>query len=61
MSNQPERRVTRGCFGIIIVALCALFINAWQTGWSYATIGLLVVLVGAIVAVVTINILERKR
>lgn len=61
MSDQPERRVTRGCIGIIIVTLCALLINAWQTGWSIATIVLLVVLVGAIGAVIAVNVLERKR
>lgn len=61
MSDQPERRVTRGCIGIIIVTLCALLINVWQTGWSIATIVLLVVLIGTIGAVIAVNVLERKR
>lgn len=61
MSDQPERRVTRGCIGIGIVALSALFVNAWQTGWSAVTIALIIVLIAAIVAAVAINVVERKR
>lgn len=61
MSDQPERRITRGCIGIAIVALSALFVNAWQTGWSVATIALIVVLVAAIIAAIAINVVERKR
>ncbi len=61
MSDQPERRVTRGCIGIVIVALSALFVNAWQTGWSTVTIALIVILGAAIVAAIAINIVERKR
>lgn len=61
MSDQPERRVTRGCIGIIIVAFCALFINAWQTGLSIATIALIVILIATIVAAVVVNVIERKR
>jgi hypothetical protein len=61
MSDQPERRVTRGCIGIAIIALSALFVNAWQTGWSTVTIALIVVLLAAIVAAIAINVVERKR
>jgi hypothetical protein len=61
MSDQPERRVTRGCTGIAIIALSALFVNAWQTGWSTVTIALIVVLLAAIVAAIAINVVERKR
>jgi hypothetical protein len=53
--------VTRGCIGIAIIALSALFVNAWQTGWSTVTIALIVVLIAAIVAAIAINIVERKR
>ncbi|MDW8147571.1 MAG: hypothetical protein RMJ48_14940 [Roseiflexaceae bacterium] len=60
MSDQPERRVTRGCIGIVIVALSALFVHARQTGWSVATIALIAVLIAAIVAAIAINIVERK-
>ena len=61
MSDQPERRETRGCIGIGIVALRALFVNAWQTGWSVVTIALIIVLISAIIAAIAINIVERKR
>lgn len=61
MSDRPERRVTRGCIGIAIAALSALFVNAWQTGWSAVTIALIAVLAAAIVAAIAINIVERNR
>ncbi|HMO59914.1 MAG TPA: hypothetical protein PKA05_23250 [Roseiflexaceae bacterium] len=46
--DEPERRVRRGCIGMIVICLSALFVVAGQTGMSWATILLLVILVGAI-------------
>jgi heme A synthase len=58
-AEEPERRVRRGCLGVIVITLSALFIVGGQTGMSWATIGLLAVLAVAVVGLLLVTFGSR--
>jgi len=52
---DPERRVRRGCIGVIVISVSALFVVLGQTGFSWATWALIVILAVAVIGLVLVS------
>jgi hypothetical protein len=52
---DPERRVRRGCVGVIVISASALFVVLGQTGFSWATWVLIAILAIAVVGLILVS------
>ncbi len=61
MSDNPERRVLRGCIWIVVLLVISLAVNYSSAGRTPLTIGLGALLVVAIIGLIVVNRSRQKQ